>query len=37
MNRYFIIASSIIVSGADFFACGISMPKISYHGLGFDK
>ena len=37
MNRSVIVMINIAVSGTAFFTCGISMPKIIYHDLGFDK
>ncbi len=37
MNRNIVMAISPAVSGTDFSACTISMSKIIYHGLGFDK
>jgi len=37
MNRNFVMTINIAVSGADFFACSISTPKIVYYGLRFDK
>lgn len=37
MNNSVFMMINTAVSGADVFACGSSMPKIIYHGLGFYK
>jgi hypothetical protein len=37
MNRSVAMVVKTTVSGRDFFACSISVPKIIYHGLRFDK
>ncbi len=37
MNRNAVAMINAVYNSGDFFACGIIMPKITYHGLGFDK
>lgn len=37
MNRSIGIMISTELSATDFSACGINMPKITYHDLGFEK
>jgi len=37
MNKNVFVMISTAVSARDFFACGSSMPKTIYHGLGFFK
>jgi len=37
MNRNFVITTSTAIISMDFFACGIVMPEIIYHGLRSDR
>jgi len=37
MNRSVVVAINTAVGSRDFFAYSVSMPKIIYHGLRFDR
>ena len=37
MNRSVFVMINTAAIAIDFFACGVSMPKIKYHGPGFEK